>query len=327
MSVRDLMSQLQRLDVKVWVDGDRLRVSAPEGALSPALKDEMQWRKPEIMSFLAAAAAQASFPASVVPLQPEGGKTPIFAVPGHNGDVFCYVRLAEELPHDRAFYALQPPGLDGRRPPAITIRDLARVFADDVEAFRPEGPLVIAGFCLGGATAFETACQLESRGREITMLALFGAPCPTAWKPARQMISKLKHYASRAADYAGTLITSPRKGLERVRARAQTAAGAPGSPPVVDETTRNRLTVEDVTVDAVKAYAPGTYGGAITLYHPDPTWKGSDDRPADWKKLARKGVEDRIGPPGCNGDHMLRHYAPDFARLFAADLERMRREG
>ena len=318
------MAQLQRLDVKVWVDGDRLRVNAPEGALSAALKDEMQWRKPEIISFLAAAVAEAAFPASIVPLQPEGVKTPIFAVPGHNGDVFCYVRLADELSHDRPFYALQPPGLDGRRAPATTIKDLAAVFADDITTLRPDGPVVIAGFCLGGTTAFETARQLAERGREISMLALFGAPCPTSWKPAHQAIARIKHYGARAADYGRALLTSPREGLARLGSRARTAASS--TPEPADLTTRNRLAVENVTVEAVKAYEPKTYGGWITLYYPDATWRGSDDRPEDWKLFTKRGVEERIGPPGCNGDHMLRDYAPAIARLFAADLERSPRE-
>jgi thioesterase domain-containing protein len=317
------MSQLRRLDVKVWVDGDRLRVSAPEGALSPELKDEMQWRKPEILSFLAVAAREAAFPASIVPLQPEGPKAPVFAVPGHNGDVFCYVRLAAELPGDRPFYALQPPGLDGRRPPLSDVRELAAVFTADIIAFRPEGALVVAGFCLGGAIAFETACQLHARGREVSMLALFGCPCPTSLTPFRQASARVKHYSRRLAHHARNLAMlhgGEALGSLRDRARAAASAVAPSEGPAGDETSRRRIVLEELTVDAVKAYRPGIYPRRITLYHPDASWRTSGDRPDDWKQFTSVGVDERIGPDGCNGDHMLRRFAPDIARLFVADL-------
>lgn len=329
MSVRDLMSQLQSLDVKVWVEGDRLRVSAPEGALSPSIKDEMRRRKPEIVSFLAVAVRATAFPASIVPLQPDGSRTPVFAVPGHNGDVFCYVRLAAELGPDQPFYALQPPGLDGRRAPLADIRDLAAVFTADITAFRPDGPLVVAGFCLGGATAFETACRLCARGREVSMLALFGSPCPTSLKPANLARTQAKYYASRLVHHTRNLVTLPRGGsLAYLRGRARAAGAAVGSHPPLpeDATARHRVILENVTIEAVKAYGPGTYERRITLYFPDASWRGSDDRPEDWKKFALGGVEERIGPDGCNGDLMLREYAPDFARLFAADLGSPRRE-
>ncbi len=325
MSVRDLMSQLQSLDVKVWVEGDRLRVSAPEGALGPSLKDELQRRKPEIISFLDAAARSSAFPASIVPLQADGSRTPVFAVPGHNGDVFCYVLLAAELGPDQPFYALQPPGLDGRRAPLRSVGDLADAFAKDIDAFRPDGPLVIAGFCLGGAIAFQTACRLRARGCDVSMLALFGAPCPTSLKPANLVLARTRYLASRFVHYTRTVATLP--GGERLaylRGRARAAVDT--KPPLPeDPTARHRMLLENVTIDAVKAYDPGTYDRRITLYFPEASWRTSEDRPEDWRKFASGGVEERIGPDGCNGDSMLRRYAPDFARLFAADLGNLRR--
>lgn len=325
MSVRDLMSQLQSLDVKVWVEGDRLRVSAPEGALSPALKDEMQRRKPEIISFLDVAARATALPASIVPLQADGSRIPVFAVPGHNGDVFCYVRLAAELGSSQPFYALQPPGLDGRRAPLESVRDLAGVFAEDVDTFRPDGPLVVAGFCLGGAIAFETARQLYARGRDVSMLALFGAPCPTSLKPASLALTRVKHFASRLVHHTRVVATIPSgERLAYVRGRARAAVEA-GPPLPEDPTARHRVILENVTINAVKAYEPGTFERRITLYFPEASWRTSEDRPEDWKKFASGGVAERIGPDGCNGDLMLRQYAPDFARLFAADLGNLRR--
>ncbi|HKP12635.1 MAG TPA: condensation domain-containing protein, partial [Blastocatellia bacterium] len=61
MTIANLMSHLQNLDVRLWIEGDRLRYSAPEGALTPALRAELAERKSEVLAFLrqATTAAQA----------------------------------------------------------------------------------------------------------------------------------------------------------------------------------------------------------------------------------------------------------------------------
>ena len=326
MSVRDFMWRLQSLDVKVWVEGDRLRISAPEGVLTPGIKEEMQRRKPEIVSFLEVADTAASLPPSVVPLQPKGSRLPVFGIPGHNGDVFCYVRLAAELGTDQPFYALQPRGLDGRRPALTTVGEVASVFADDIQSFRPAGPLLIAGYCLGGALAFETARRLESEGRTVSLLALFGSPCPTALKPIPLALTNARvrwEKVVRNVKASAALPWSRR--LAYLLGRASAAAAA--SPPVpADEAERNRIVLENTTIAAVKAYHPSKLGGRITLYFPSEAWRRTEDRPEDWRRFARGGVAERIGPDGCNGDLMLREYVRDTARLFAEDLERLRRQ-
>ena len=46
------LAALQDLDVRVWNEGERLRVSAPPGVLTPQLRDELSARKAEILDFL-----------------------------------------------------------------------------------------------------------------------------------------------------------------------------------------------------------------------------------------------------------------------------------
>jgi amino acid adenylation domain-containing protein len=50
-----LLERLAALDVKVWVEGDRLRCSAPRGVLTDALRAELAARKAELLRRLAAA--------------------------------------------------------------------------------------------------------------------------------------------------------------------------------------------------------------------------------------------------------------------------------
>lgn len=46
------LSELGQLDIKLWVEGDKLRCNAPKNRLTPALKAQIQERKAEIIQFL-----------------------------------------------------------------------------------------------------------------------------------------------------------------------------------------------------------------------------------------------------------------------------------
>jgi amino acid adenylation domain-containing protein len=52
MTLSEFLAQLRALDIRVWAEGDRLRYSAPTGALTPGLREELVARKEEILAFL-----------------------------------------------------------------------------------------------------------------------------------------------------------------------------------------------------------------------------------------------------------------------------------
>ncbi|TBR56985.1 non-ribosomal peptide synthetase [Westiellopsis prolifica IICB1] len=51
-SIAEFLFYLNKLDIKVWADGDRLRCNAPKGRLTEALRAEIAERKEEILKFL-----------------------------------------------------------------------------------------------------------------------------------------------------------------------------------------------------------------------------------------------------------------------------------
>ena len=51
-TVDEFLSYLYGLEVKLWLDGDRLLCSAPEEVLTPELTGQLQGRKQEIIEFL-----------------------------------------------------------------------------------------------------------------------------------------------------------------------------------------------------------------------------------------------------------------------------------
>src|SRR5947209_13061933 len=58
MTVTELLAALQQLHIEVMVCGDKLRVQAPSGALTPGLKAHLQALKAEVIAALTAPASE-----------------------------------------------------------------------------------------------------------------------------------------------------------------------------------------------------------------------------------------------------------------------------
>jgi len=51
MTTQEFLAYLRSLDIKIWREGDQMRVNAPKGVLTPELRDEIAQRKEEILAF------------------------------------------------------------------------------------------------------------------------------------------------------------------------------------------------------------------------------------------------------------------------------------
>lgn len=67
MNVVEFLASLAKQDIRLWLEGDNLRFSAPEGAFSPAIRDQVVSRKPEIINFLRQARKLNEAPIPVLP--------------------------------------------------------------------------------------------------------------------------------------------------------------------------------------------------------------------------------------------------------------------
>ncbi len=76
-TIDEFLSELRQLDVKVWVDGDRLRYRAAKDALTPALLAQLRERKAEIIKFLHQANAVAGSQLPPIAPVPRDGKLPL----------------------------------------------------------------------------------------------------------------------------------------------------------------------------------------------------------------------------------------------------------
>jgi len=314
--VAGFLDTLRERDIQVWAEAERLRCRGPVGSLTPELRRELQDRKQEILEFLRLGEALEHQSRAVVPLQPAGDRPPIFGVPGHNGDVFCYRALAEHLGPDQPFFGLQPPGVDGQSSPLTRVEDLARYFADQVCAFRPQGPYIIAGFCAGGAVAFELAQQLLARGAAIEFVGLFGSPHPMWYRASSMFAWRLTQQIQRFRDALRALVSLSVVELrqyvaEKLRQRhtLREARRAEAQDPIFDR----RARLQRATIGAVRRYTGRPFAGRIALFVPNPVWLPSAGRV--WQSLAQQSGE-YFGPAGCENGTMLLDHAAEFAELF-----------
>jgi thioesterase domain-containing protein len=282
----------------------------------------MRERKVEILEFLRAAEAAARQQPAIVPLQPRGGRVPVFGVAGHNGDVFTYHTLAQQLGPDQPFFGLRPPGLDSHSEPLDTVEGLAAYFADQILAVRPKGAVIVAGYCAGGTIAFELAQQLERRGTPVAFVAMFGCPYPTMFRftTAKLLPGRV---AGRARAIAGlsSLAECRQYVAALCRPLRNILTGVASPRADVDEVSVMRTRLEQTTVAAVRRYVPVRFSGRVSLFLPNRRWLRSPAKPLRWQSLAQHS-EVYYGPDDCAEHSMLR--AP--SALAMADLFTLARD-
>ena len=335
MIVSAFLEELRSRNVQIWAEGDQLRCAAPTGVLTPALRDQLRQEKSAIVQFLrsAEALARQERGAAIVPLQPQGHRIPVFAVPGHNGNVFSFRFLAQQLGEDQPFFGLQPPGVDGECEPLTRVEELATYFAARIRAFRPEGPCIIAGHCAGGTIAFELARQLRQQGTAIAFVALFSSPYPTWFRRVPQLLERLAHQANWLRYHVRTLASLSNRDrrlyitaklAERRRQRRARRDAPPPEDAAPDPVMIQRAKVEAATLTALRRHIPHHFAGRVALFVPNRECLRPGHAMLRWRGFAGD-VEEYCGPDGCQGDVMLhephvRMIAEQF-RGFAGRIE------
>ncbi|MDJ0730271.1 MAG: amino acid adenylation domain-containing protein [Crocosphaera sp.] len=109
---------------------------------------------------------------TLVPIQPQGSKPPLFFVPGILGSVFDLYPLARCLGEDQPFYGLRSLGLGEGEEPLTQMADIAAHHIKTIQAVQPQGPYFLGGHSFGGKVAWEMAQQLRKQGQNVSWLAL-----------------------------------------------------------------------------------------------------------------------------------------------------------
>jgi phthiocerol/phenolphthiocerol synthesis type-I polyketide synthase E len=275
---------------------------------------------------------------SVVPIQPIGSRPPLFCVHGAGGNVLIYRDLSRHLGSDQPFFGLQARGLDGSRPPLTRVEEMAALYVREMRRVQPSGPYFLGGYCLGGTIAFEMAQQLQSRGEEVALLALFDTlnwykvPLPSIWGKGYHQAERLVFHAANflGLDFAGKVMFFLEK-LKVLRSRVPVWRGmllakfAKDSP---SGKSRSRL-LGDIWQANDRAgfdYAPQPYQGVITDFRPIKQYRMGSKPGLKWDRLAQGGQEIvllPVYPAGMLLEPFVNHLATALRRSIDAAIRRI----
>lgn len=302
METDALISLLRERNVKLSVDNDRLKLSAPPGVLDAELRAILASRKEDILAFLRRAELLRGGVTTLVPVKTGGSLPPIFAVTGHGADAYYLVSLARHLDAAQPVISVEPKGLDGAEP-LDSFEALAQFEIEQIRRFRPSGPYLLAGHCAGGLLALEVAQQLIAAGQEVALLALIGTPFPYTFKPFPRLLLRINQHARGLL--FGPLEERKRYIRGRLERRRRSAAVAAETS---SEALAARKRVQAATMAAVRRYRPRYYPGQIDLFVTSDEWRQA----TPWRKLAASVREHDLRKFG-RDELLLGPYASELA--------------
>jgi amino acid adenylation domain-containing protein len=216
----------------------------------------------------------------LITIEPGGDLPPLFWIPGGAGTMMLsrLRKLSSRLGSDQPFYALGTRRAS-RQPEIESVPERASEYVKIIRGSQPEGPYFLAGFCLGGAIAFEAAQQLVAQGERVAFLGLVNSWMPADSIPGSQW---LLLFAQRALYHLRTALgqgagSAHRYLLRRLRAaraaweaqrKGESAAGtelgvgedaADGAPMGDDAILR-------ATVALARSYAPQQFNGKVCIF-------------------------------------------------------------
>jgi aspartate racemase len=109
---------------------------------------------------------------SLIAIQPNGSKPPLFCIHVLGRGLKFYRPLAHHLGLEQPLYGLAAQIMDKKYAPPNRVEDLAAHYIKEMRILQPEGPYFLAGVSFGGSVAFEMAQQLVAQGQKVALLAL-----------------------------------------------------------------------------------------------------------------------------------------------------------
>jgi amino acid adenylation domain-containing protein len=263
------------------------------------LPPDMLWYREGTIESLARALVDDRGPplwSGPVPIKATGKRRPLFCPHVVGGHLFFYDNLARHLAQDQPLYGLPARGLDGKAPADTRIEAMAAHCIHSMQQAQPRGPYRLAGYCSGGAIAFEMARQLHAQGDTVELLALCDSVAP-GFRPmelARTTWNFLRVKNVRLVQQRLYRFVLQNLGLSRLR---------------------KFRTVTEAHYWAHLSYRPRPYPGRAILFRGSYTYN-SHSPSLGWARLATAGVDICIIP--CGHSAMVKE---PTVRVLAARLE------
>ncbi|MBN1654178.1 MAG: amino acid adenylation domain-containing protein [Deltaproteobacteria bacterium] len=232
-----------------------------------------------------------------------------------SGCVYNYLPLVEQLNTRAPIYGIQNHAVDHEAEHEASMEKMAESYIDAICARGIDTPIALVGHSMGGAIAYEMACQLVERERPPGVLALLDTTS------VEQMPASLSD-SDRLALILGEKLGIPQEHFRRLEISRQLDHAARV---LFDLATFPRaaalrecgalLATARANEAAFRRYRPRPYSGDLIYIKAREAFKGSvQDREETWLKLAKgKSLLIRVA-----GNHFTMLSAPCVRELAAA---------
>ncbi|MEV0623398.1 amino acid adenylation domain-containing protein [Nonomuraea sp. NPDC050404] len=261
----------------------------------------------------------------VVALRASGARAPIFFVHALGGQVFRYRKLAMLLGSDQPAYGIPARGFGDGRTPHVSLEAMTEDYARRVRDIRPGGPVILAGFCVGGNIAIEVARRLRAQGGEVPLVAVFWSQATDAVDPGLGDDVALMTSALAGGDYdvdAERLARlSPR---ERLAAIVEGAGRAGALDPAVTDLAQaeRMLRVYRANVGALLGNVHAPYDGDVVLLKPVGDPEFGPEHAHGWDDVVTGKLE-LVPIPGSRSSTAEEPHVPGTAAVFREVLDRV----
>lgn len=117
----------------------------------------------------------------VVAIQPQGNKTPIFAIHALGGMVFNYQPLAQALGNNQPFYGIQAYGFETEQTPFTHLDEMIDFYVTAILQQQANGPYQLLGHSFGGLIAVEVARKLVAANKQVSRIILIDSYMPNRY--------------------------------------------------------------------------------------------------------------------------------------------------
>ncbi|GAA4819484.1 amino acid adenylation domain-containing protein [Litoribaculum gwangyangense] len=146
----------------------------------------------------------------LVPIKPNGGKTPLFIVHGAGLNVLNFIDLSKHFDEDQPVY-----GLQGTAKSYDTwyesIEDMAAHYIEAIIKINPQGPYALAGFSFGGVVVFEMTRQLKEQEKKVIFTGLLDSYADSSYyfkTYEQKIIAKSSDLAKRRLNILKDMLSS-----------------------------------------------------------------------------------------------------------------------
>ncbi len=253
---------------------------------------------------------------SVVPLQPEGARTPLFVLHGVGGNVVNFYGLAMRMGKEQPVYGIQSQALLSKQPALLRLKDMAAHYLADIRKVQPHGPYRLLGYSFGGTVVLEMAHQLRAAGEEVALLGMIDSKSrdyAETFAHMKSVHARINDRVTRFRGNTGALSLAERLRYvgEKLSTRAIRFACMAAARLHFHQVPAFMRSAYDINYVAVQNYKPRPYDGRLVLFRASE--QDRKDAPYDlgWSPLFTHPVEIHELP----GDHERIFLEPNIDSL------------